>query len=156
MPYAEPFPGITNPFTFRASAALPAAGAWDATPLEIACPSNAYVELYFSYTRGAAGGAFDFQMQVSPYSVNPAVVQSWFSQTEFSAAVLAAGVDSQSRLQREYVTYASQGAAIENPSFGPIELGATVERIRIPCRESGVVGTPGTLHIVGIVYNTRP
>jgi len=155
MPYAEPFPPITNPFTFRASAALPAAGAWDATPTIVACPQYARLVLYLSYTRGAAGGAFDFQVQVSPYSANLPVVQSWFMQSEFSAAVLAAGADSQSRLQREYVTYQSQAAAIENVCYGPVELGAGVERILVTARESGVVGTPGTLHIVGIVYNER-
>lgn len=152
---AFPFPPITNPLTFRAAAALPAAGAWDATPLIVACPQYSRLVLYLSYTRGAAGGAFDFQVQVSPYSANAAVVQSWFNQTEFSPAVLAAGADSQSRLQQEYVTYASQGAAIENPVYGPIELGAGVERVMVRARESGVVGTPGTLHIVGIVYNEQ-
>ena len=155
MPYAEPFPSITNPFTFRASAALAGAGAWDATPLIVACPQYARLVLYLSYTRGAAGGAFDFQLQVSPYSANALVVQSWFNQSEYSAAVLAAGADSQSRLQQEYITYQSQAAAIENVVYGPVELGAGVERVMVRARESGVVGTPGTLHIVGIVYNER-
>src|SRR3972149_10556555 len=63
-----PFPPITNPITFRASAALPAAGAWDAAPLEISCPMHGRMTLFLSYTRGAAGGAFDFQLQASPYS----------------------------------------------------------------------------------------
>jgi hypothetical protein len=156
MPYAEPFPPITNPFTFRASAALAGAGAWDATPTIVACPSYSNLVLYISYTRGAAGGAFDFQLQVSPYSANALVVQSWFNQSEYSAAVLAAGVDSQSRLQQEYITYQSQAAAIENVVYGPVDLGAGIERIMVRARESGVVGTPGTLHIVGIVYNPRP
>lgn len=157
MPYAEPFPGITNPFTFRASAALPAAGAWDTTPLIIACPQYARLVLYLSYTRGAAGGAFDFQIQVSPYSANVAGVQSWFNQSEYSPAILAAGVDSGSRIQQEYIIYASQGAAIENVVYGPVELGAGVERIMVRARESatGIVATPGTLHVVGIVYNER-
>jgi len=150
-----PFPPITNPITFRASAALPAAGAWDAAPLEISCPMHGRMTLFLSYTRGAAGGAFDFQLQASPYSAATAGVQNWFNESEFAAAVLAAGVDSQSRLQREYVTYLSQGAAIENVVYGPIELGASVERIRVPARESGVVGTPGTLHVVGIIYDEQ-
>ena len=156
MPYAEPFPPITNPFTFRASAALPAAGAWDATPLIIACPSYSMLVLYISYTRGAAGGAFDFQLQVSPYAANLAGVEDWFNQSEYNAAVLAAGVDSQSRIQQEYITYQSQAAAIENVVYGPVDLGAGIERIMVRARESGVVGTPGIAHIVGIVYNPRP
>lgn len=152
-----PFPPITNPITFRASAALPAAGAWDAAPLEIAVPSKSRMTLYVSYTRGAAGGAMDFQVVVSPYAANLAGVEDWFMQTEYSAAVLAAGVDSGSRLQREYVTYASQAAAIENFVYGPIDLGAGVERVYVRARESatGIVATPGTAHIVGLVYNEQ-
>lgn len=151
-----PFPPITNPITFRASAALPAAGAWDATPTVVAIPQLARLVLYISYTRGAAGGAMDFQLQVSPYSATAAGVQNFFNQSEYSAAVLAAGVDSQSRIQAEYITFQSQGAAIENVVYGPVELGAGVERIMVRARESGVVGNPGTVHIVGIAYNERP
>ncbi len=156
MPEIVPFPYITNPIVFRASAALPAAGAWvsvgAAQPI-VAVPQHATVTLYASYTRGAAGGAFDFRLVVSPYSATVAGVENWFVQSEYSAAVLAAGADSQSRLQREYLTYQSQAAAIENVVYGPVDLGAGVERMYVDCRESGVVGTPGTLHIVGIVFN---
>ena len=149
------FPPITNPFTFRASAVLAGAGAWDATPLIISCQAKSRLTLFLSYTRGAAGGAFDFQLLFSPYSANPAVVQSWFPQSEFTPAVLAAGVDSQGRLQREYVTYASQGAAIENVVYGPVDLGANVERVEVVARESGVVGVPGTLHVMGIIFSEQ-
>ena len=149
------FPQLTNPITFRASAALAGAGAWDAAPLEIAVPQHGRLVLFLSYTRGAAGGAFDFQLVVSPYSAVVAVVQNWFSESEFTPAVLAAGADSQSRIQREYVTYLSQGVPIENFVYGPIELGGGIERLRIPARESGIAGTPGTLHIVGIVYDEQ-
>ena len=112
--------------------------------------------LYLSYTRGAAGGAFDFQILVSPYSADLAGVEDWFIQTQYNAAVLAAGVDSQSRLQQEYITYASKAAGIENVVYGPVDLGAGIERIEVRARESGVVGTPGILHITGIIYNPRP
>lgn len=155
MDFQFPSPPITNPFTFRAAAALPGAGAWDATPLEIACPSQARMTLYVSYTRGAAGGAFDLQLQYSPYSANSLVAANWFTESEFSAAVLAAGVDSQNRLQRAYVTYQSQGAAIENVIYGPFDIDATVERVRLVARESGVVGNPGTLHVVGLIYSVQ-
>lgn len=149
------FPQITNPVTFRARAALAGAGAWDAAPLEIACPQHTRMTLFIEYVRGAAGGAVDFQWFVSPYSANVAGVEDWFAQSEFAPAVLAVGVDSQSRIQREYVTYLSQGAATETFVFGPIELGAGVERIYIRARESGVVGSPGTCHIVGIIYDLQ-
>lgn len=156
MPQTFVFPPITNPITFRARAALAGAGAWDATPTVVACPSQTRATLYIEYTRGAAGGAVDFQVAVSPYAADQvAPVESWFYQSEYSAAVLAAGVDSQSRLQREYLTYLSQGAAAETFVYGPIDLGAGVERIEVRARESGVVGTPGTCHIVGIIYSEQ-
>jgi hypothetical protein len=155
MTFTFPVPPLTNPFVFRASAALAGAGAWDATPLVIACPQHSRVTFYMSYTRGAAGGAVDFQLLVSPYSATVAGVENWFIQTEFSPAVLAAGVDSQSRLQQEYVTYASKAAAIENVVYGPVDIGANVERIELRARESGVVGTPGTFHVMGVVYSEQ-
>lgn len=155
MPYPEPFPPITNPVVFRASAVLAGANAWDATPLIVACPQYSRLILYISYTRGAAGGWMDFQIQVSPYSANVAGVQSWFTQTEYSGAVLAAGVDSASRIQREYITYQATGAAIENFVYGPVELGACVERVLVTCREGSGVAV-GTVHIMGCIYNERP
>ncbi|OGO65926.1 MAG: hypothetical protein A2029_01530 [Chloroflexi bacterium RBG_19FT_COMBO_47_9] len=147
------FPPITNEIIFRASAVLPAAGAWDAAPLEIAVPSKSRMTLYISYTRGAAGGAMDFQVVVSPYSATRAGVQNWFMQSQYDSAALVAGADSQGRVQREYITYGSIGAAIENFVYGSVELDAGVERVRVQARESGVVATPGICHIVGIVYD---
>lgn len=156
MPQQFPYPALTNPFTFRPRAALEAAGAWDTTPLIIACPQHGRLTLYIEYVREAVGGALDFQLFVSPYSGDQTLpVQSWFTQSEYTPAVLAAGVDSQSRIQREYLTYLSQGAATETFVYGTIELGAGVERIYLQARESGVVGTPGTCHVIGIIYDLQ-
>ena len=140
-----------NPEILRASAALPAAGAWDATPTELNVFGASTVTLSFSYTRGAAGGAFDWQLWTSIYSVVgnvPAGAQEWVAESVLAVGAVAAGVDTQSLAQRDYQTYTSQGAAVEAFVFGPIEL-AGVERIRIRARESGAVGTPGTLQITG-------
>ena len=142
-------PGWTNPFVLRASTALPVVGAWDAAPTESSCASARTVLLSFSYTRGAAGGAFDFQLQTSIYGVIgnvPTGAQEWQTESLYASGAVAAGVDSQSRVQREYQTYASQGAAAEVFSFGPIDIDGA-ERIRVTARESGVVGNPGTLQI---------
>ena len=62
----------------------------------------------------------------------------------------AAGADTTSLTQRELMSYGSQGAAAEDFSFGPVDLGGTVERIRITARESGVPGTPGTLQVEAV------
>ncbi len=142
-------PGWTNPITLRASAALPAAGAWD-TPTASFCSSARTALLSFTYTRGAAGGAFDFQIQTSIFSIAanvPAGAGEWQTETLYDAGAVAAGVDSQSRLQREYQTYQATGAAAETFIFGPVEIDGA-ERIRVTVRESGVVGTPGTLALV--------
>ena len=134
----------------RASAALPAAGAWDAAPTELVCPGFDEVNLAFTYTRGAAGGAFDFQIETSPYSLTanvPAGASEWVTEAIYAAGAVAAGADTTSLVQRELQSYTSQGAAAEDFSYGPLKLGATVERIRVRARESGVVQTPGTLQI---------
>ena len=146
--------GWSNPQTVRASGALPAAGAWDATPTELISAYARWLTLHFTYTRGAAGGAFDWQLEVSPYAVAanvPAGAAEWVTEAIYSGGAVALGADTQSRVQREYQTYGSQGAAAEDFAFGPIELAGNVERYRVRARESadGIVGTPGTLSIVG-------
>ena len=146
----------TNPVVLRASAALPAAGAFDAAPTASFSTGAESLTLSFTYTRGAAGGGFDWQIEVSLYSVAanaPTGAAEWVTEPLYAAGAVAEGADSQSRVQREYQTYGSQGAAAEDFIFGPIELGTAVERVRVRARESadGVVGSPGTLSIVGVL-----
>ena len=151
LPMNYPHPtGLANPATVRAAAALLAAGAWDAAPTEIPIIAADYFTLYFTYTRGAAGGAFDFQIQYSPYSADLAGVEDWFDASAYAIGAVVSGADTQSLIQAEYVTFQSQGATAENFIYGPIRLERTIERIRVLCRESGVVGDPGELHIVGV------
>lgn len=145
--------GYANPVVLRASAALPAAGAWDPAPTESFSVNAEALTLSFTYTRGAGGGgAFDWQLWVSPYSIAglvPAGAQEWVCESLYASGAVAAGVDSQSRAQREFQTYQATGAAVEAFAFGPIDLGGTIERIRIRSRESGNIGAPGTLAISG-------
>jgi hypothetical protein len=145
--------GIGTLNILRASAALPAAGAWDAAPTVVAAARTSRITLYCSYTRGGAGGACDFQIQVSPYSVTalaPAGGAEWLPIAQYTGGILAAGADVQSRVQREYVTYQATGAGQEAFAFGPIEIEA-IERVRVTARESGNVGAPGTLQIQGVL-----
>lgn len=140
-----------NPVTFRASAALPAAGAWDATPTEQNVAGASALRLSLTYTRGAAGGAFEFQVESSIYAVVgnvPAGASEWVTEPLFEVDTIAAGTDAVSLVQRESVSYTSTGAGAEDFFMMPIDL-AGIERIRIRARETGVVGTPGTLSIVG-------
>ncbi len=152
LPINLPHPVTENPSVARADAALPGAGAWDAAPVEISVAGFRKVSLFLAYTRGAAGGAFDFRLELAPRAVDVALVEDWFTQAAYMAGALAAGADTQSRIQREYITYASQGAAVETFIYGPLELGGAIERVRIPARESGVVGTPGNLAVYAVLY----
>ena len=113
------------------------------------------MRLQFTYTRGAAGGAFDFQVESSIYAVVgnvPAGAGEWADPTIEGVGGVAPGVDTQNILQDAYTTFTSQGAAAETFTYGPIQLNGTIERCRVTCRESGVDGTPGTLAVVAELY----
>lgn len=136
----------------RALAALPAAGAWDGDPTALHCEDFHFVTFYLAYMSGNDGqdpvdGAVDFKIEVSPDTSGSV----WHQFTEYAPAVLAAGVDSQSRIQREYITYEpTQDAAFEYFVYGAIELRGTIERIRIVARESGDTDHPGQLSVVAV------
>jgi len=153
MALERPQPVIGNPVTVRAAAALPALGAWDAAPTEVACAGFNWVTFYFTYTRGAAGGAMDFQIHISPYAADIAGVEDWFYQSIYGAGAVAVGADTTSNVQRELVTYGSTAAGAETFVYGPVVLDGTVERLRVRCRESGVPGTAGNCHVVAVFYN---
>jgi hypothetical protein len=111
-----------------------------------------FITLSFTYTRGAAGGAFDWQMEASIYAIAgnvPAGASEWVTEALFGAGGVVLGVDTQSRSQREYQTYGSTGAGAEDFAFGPIALRGNIERLRVRARESadGITATPGTLQI---------
>jgi hypothetical protein len=153
MALLRPQPVIDNPVTVRAAAALPALGAWDAAPTEVACAGFDWVMLYFTYTQGAAGGAMDFQVHVSPYAADIAGVEDWFYQSIYAAGAVAAGADTTSNVQRELITYGSTAAGAETFVYGPVRLDGTIERVRVRCRESGVTANPGDCHVVAVFYN---
>ena len=132
--------------TARANAALPAAGAWDATPTEMVCPGYWNFSLHFNYSRGAAAGAFDFQIQTSPWSRTadvPAGINEWEEQAIYASGAVAAGADTTSNIQAELISYTNTAAGDLSFIYGPVALDGAVERMRVRCRESGVVGTPG-------------
>jgi len=146
--------GFVNPVTIKASAALEAAGAWD-TPTIHAVAGAGSIVLSLTYTRGAVGGAFDFQVQTSIYSIVgnvPAGAGEWANESIYQPGAVVAGVDTTTLTQREFERYTSQGAAAETFVYGPITLDHVIERIRVATRESGVVGTPGTLAIVAELH----
>jgi len=127
----------------RASAALPAAGAWDAAPTAFFTSGMDYARIVCTYTRGAAGGAFEMAIQTNGFSTGTA----WERTTLYDPAAVALNTDSQSNIQREGLEYGATAAAAESVTYGPLALLGTVEQMRIAARETGVVGTPGILAI---------
>lgn len=127
----------------RVSAVLPAAGAWDANPLELYCNTFETVTLFFTYTAGKLIGAFAFRVDVSPDGAGAV----WQRASLYSPLPVVTGLDTQSDVQREEVEYGSTGPNPESFVFGPIQLGGAVERIRIAARETGDLVFRGTLEI---------
>jgi hypothetical protein len=91
-----------------------------------------------------------FRLDASPFAATQAVFENWFRMALYEPGVLAAGVDAASMIQREAIVYGSTGAGIQTFTYGPFELKGTVERIRVACAESGVVGTPGTCGVAAV------
>lgn len=152
FPISEPMIVVENPVIVRAYAALPGAGAWDATPLIINTVGIRYAALYISYLRGAVGGAADFYIETSPFTADlVAPLPSWFWGTIYAGGAVAANVDTQSRIQREYLTYGATGAVLENVAFGVVDLGLSTQRMRLTARESGAVGSPGNFGVTAIM-----
>ncbi len=147
--------GFVNPVVMRATAALEAAGAWDAAPTEVSCAGAEGLTLSLTYTRGAVGGAYYWQMEFSIYAIandTPAGAQEWADQSLLAPGAVVVNVDSQSQVQEDHQEYGAVGAAAEAYVFGPMNLEFKPQRMRIRCRESGVVGTPGTLQITGLFW----
>jgi len=144
--------GVQPPDSFtrqaaRALAVLPPAGAYDAAPLELESGLMKWVTLSVTYIRGAVNGAVDLMIETSPYNQAaevPAGAQEWFTSTLYVAGAAPGPVGSD--VYEEFITYTST-AATNAYTYGPIRLGGTIPRLRVSCRESGVVGTPGTCHI---------
>lgn len=133
--------------TARANAALPAAGAYDATPTVMHCAGFETCTLFIAYTRGGAGGDMQFRVEVSPDSAGAV----WHRGGIYAPGGVASGADTVSNLQREDVEYGSTAAGAEAVVYGPFDLRGAA-RLRIPCRESGAVGTPGTAAIGARFY----
>lgn len=145
--------GWANPVDARASEVL--TDAWDATPTEFFTSGATWMRLQFTYTRGAEDGAFDWQVESSIYSIAalvPTDAGEWADPSVEAVGAVVAGADTQNLVQGAYDTFTSQGAAAKTFTYGPILLGRTIERCRIPARESGDIQTPGQLAIVAELW----
>ena len=152
-PYLEPYSPIR---VLRELALLPAAGAWDAAPIETAVSEAKYITAYLGYIQGAAGGTVDFRLEVSPWTNAddvPAGIEEWSQPTANVLRALALGTDLITDVQRLLISYDPVGATIEAFTYGPIGFQGTVQRIRVAAREVGVVGTPGNAYV--LMYMTK-
>jgi hypothetical protein len=144
--------GWVNPVELRAAAVLGAA--WDAAPIEVASAMAEEIMLTFNYTRGAVGGAFDWQMETSLYSgaaIVPAGAQEWATETLKQSGAVVPGAETASDVQTERQGYQEEGTgAAESFDYGPIPL-KSIERLRVRALESGVPLTPGTLQITAVL-----
>jgi len=136
--------------TARYLAVLPLAWAWD-TPLELACPGFHNVRLFISYMPFAAWAFMVFRVEISPYSSDQAGVEDWFQEgdTIQPAPLLAPGADSANLIQRQVHRYTEVVVNVQNWEY-MLELGSTVERIRVSCRENSKGGPPGLCNIIAL------
>ena len=151
---SRPHPvGFVNPVVLRVSAAL--TWGWDAAPIETFCAGAEGVTLSLTYERGAADGAYYWQMEFSIYAVAadvPTGAEEWADQSLLAPGAVVVNVDSQTQVQEDHQEYGSTGAAAEAYIFGPMNLNFKPQRMRIRCRESANEQSPGTLQITGVFW----
>lgn len=126
--------------TVRASAVLPASGAYDSSPTTIEVDFAREVEVYITYTRGAAGGAFQVKVLTSADNV------TFCERTVIDGNSLASGAMNVYTASYKFPVAASGSA--ENRSL--IVNVNTTKFIQFVFAEYGVTGTPGTLAAVAV------
>lgn len=129
-----------GPRAVRASAALPAAGAYDteASATLVDTRGARQLEVFVDYTRGAAGG--QCTLKVLAYNDDPAPTNG-YERTVLDGASLASGVVNAWTLQVKLPVAA--GAALERRSV-IFDVG-TAAYVRVLFAELGVPATPGTV-----------
>jgi hypothetical protein len=133
---------------FRAAAALAAAGAYDAAPTEVPTGGRTHLKIWISYTRAAAGGSVVVRVE-NGLTIGGANV--WGRDNVINTAGFVAGADSVSQVQRESWEYTSTAAGAEISCMTFQLNGADL--VRLPCAELGAIANPGTVRIVGKLYN---
>lgn len=133
----------TDPQVVRVSAALPAAGAFDAAPTERSCVGRNHVAIFPNYTRAAVGGAYAMRVEVCN---TIAAVDEWAEIAVIRSGILTEGASTRHDIQAggEF-NFVSVDANAKRIKFD-FDIGSAY-KIRIPAAETGVVGTPGTLYI---------
>ena len=130
----------TASVTLRASAALPASGAYDASPTSTVLPAAAaVVYLHAAYTIGAAGGYAGMIPEGSNDGTN------WYALSYAGTAVIA---QPSATLPLHRLIYElprpADGSAVRVTV--PVDAGGWTN-LRVRCAEIGITATPGTLEV---------
>ena len=149
--------GQANPCVLRTWAALPAAGAWDATPTVAVVQGFWWARLYFAYQRSHDTlGTLDYYYDLSPFYADAGAEdsdQAWYHGTLYAAGKMTPCQIQHSMVQQEYISYCSTSADVETFISPPIHLGGCIERLRVFCREGSLaVGNPGHAEVVAVFY----
>ena len=131
---------VKDNITAFASAALPAAGAFTTTGVEIDCNGYQLANFFFTYTRGGAAGSVDYAFD---FSVDGS---TWIQQVyKINSASFSAGTDYRANVQRYEALYTATSA---NAEYWTDEVdGLHAVKIRIRAKEVGNTGAPGTLAV---------
>lgn len=134
----------TSPISVRASAALPAAGAYDTASTATVIDAKAYsfLELRINYTRGGVGGSAKFKVLVASDNTSQTV---FYERTidDGTINVSSNGASYSNVYTSEKQLPVASGAATESRTF-IIDV-STARYVKILFAEVGAVATPGIL-----------
>lgn len=138
-------PEISEPVVVaRVSAALPAAGAFDAAPTEFSVAGFSYMSIYLTYTEGAGGGSVGTVVEFSDVSSGG----NWYRESlQDQDPAVAGGANTVVPIQAIVRVFDPLTANAERIKIGLIPIERNAERARIPASEIGVAGTPGIAEI---------
>lgn len=125
--------------TARSSAALAAAGAFDTSPTALDMSNMGQIQFFLSYTRGAAGGSFDYKIELSPDGTN------WYQQSAADADNVTTAADTTVETQRKLWLYKNTSASAEK--FASPIFSICSPWVRINVAEVGDTANPGTVAI---------
>ena len=132
----------------RVSLILPAAGAWDPTPLELLCAGFQHVALFVTYTSGGqAIGGVELKLEYTHDGVENAAAL-WYQDTAFTQPVVVTGADTVSDVQREGTEYGSVLANVAEYYVIEYDIPANAEQIRVSARETVQAGAPGVCEVI--------
>ena len=135
----------TTPRTLRASAALPAAGAYDSAPVSLPLsPTVATAYLHLSYTRGAVNGSCEVLVEGSVDGV------TFYSLAVANGGGISTGAPTSSKARLPIYGLVYQLPVPPSASAItmtlPVDVGGWTS-VRITGAEVGVTATPGTLAV---------